>query len=89
MHDALATTPNRVDLRAEEHDVFRVAQMQVARRGPILPLVLGVIAFCVLVGSLSRVISLRTYIALVVFTVGAVGLCLGWFYLASSSAPRP
>ena len=86
MHNVPAAKPDG----AEEHDVFRrAAQMQVARRGPILPLVLGVIAFSVLLGSLSRLISLRTYIALVAFTVGAVGLSLGWLYLVSSTAPRP
>jgi tetratricopeptide (TPR) repeat protein len=90
MHNALAAAPECAELRAEEHDVFRrAAQMRAARRGPILPLVLGLIGFCVLLGSLSRAITVRTYTALVVFTASLVGLALGWLYLVSSSAPRP
>ena len=90
MHNAPAATPDRAAIEAEKHDVLRrAAQMRAARRGPILPLVLGLIAFSVLVGSLSRVISLRTYIALVAFTVSAVGLSLGWLYLVHATAPRP
>jgi hypothetical protein len=89
MHNALAATPDRAANGAEGHDVLRrAAQMRAARRGPILPLVLGLIAFSVLVASLSRVISLRTYTVLVGFTVSAVGLSLSWLYLVHATAPR-
>lgn len=90
MHRALAAAPDSAELRAGEHDVFRrAAQMRAARRGPILPLVLGLIGFCVLVGYRSRAITIRTYTGLVVFTAGLVGLALGWLYLVSFNTPQP
>lgn len=90
MHNALATTPECAELRAEEQDVFRwAAQMQAVRRGPILPPVLGLIGFSVVVGTLSRAITVRTYTASVVFRSGSVGLTLAWLYLVSSPVSRP
>jgi hypothetical protein len=85
---AKAAKPDSVEFGAEEHDVFRrAAQLRAARKGPILPLVLAVIGFGVLVGSRSRAITARTYIALVLFAAGMVGLTLVWLYLVSSLVP--
>jgi hypothetical protein len=46
-----------------------------------LALIAGLLAFCVIVGSVARRFSYRTYAALILFSLVMVGLTLFRFYL--------
>lgn len=76
-----AADPDNAQIRARLDEVEAQARrLTAARRGVSLPMILALVSFCVLLGTLCRRVTPGTYATLALFSLCLVCLALFWLY---------